>query len=269
MENTVKSLQLTSHTDLRRIAEARFGTRTPKLRLPHNSEALKRIFHELVVHQIELVMQNKELVAQNVELREARHEADAALAEHIEHENGAGQSHTEPCATEQPVAKQIELELGVCSIRDALDAALLLLAERIAGDGIAIRLALAAEVDERIVADQAMLTQIMVSLFGNAVRCSLAGGAVDITAVRDGCTMQISVTDNGAATGNAPIAFDSLATLPLEPSYSPEVDGSGFALPLLGQMVELHGGTLSAEHIDGTGNRFSFTVPLKSCSGMT
>ena len=164
---------------------------------------------------------------------------------------------------------KMELELGVCSLRETLDAALMMLREKILEGCLAIHLDLAPEIDERIVADQGMLTQILFSLLANAVRFTPASGSVDARAVRDGDLIKITVADTGIGISKKELTNLFEAFTPLESVYTKKNAGSGLGLSLIRQLVELHGGTIWAESEIGTGSRFSFTIPLRSGTGIT
>jgi nitrogen fixation/metabolism regulation signal transduction histidine kinase len=163
----------------------------------------------------------------------------------------------------------VELEFGVCSLRDALDASMAMLREKTLHGCLDFRLDLAPEVDERIVADGRKLQQILYSLLANAVRFTPAGGTVDVRAVRDGHFIKITVTDSGIGIGgeDLPNVFETFT--PEEAVYTTGNEGSGLGLGLTRQLVELHGGELTVESEVGTGSRFSFTIPLRNCAGIT
>jgi signal transduction histidine kinase len=182
-----------------------------------------------------------------------------------------GQVDAETAIPELPGIEPVkmELELGVCSLRDALDASLGLLREKTLHGCLDFTLDLAPEVDERIVADMGKLQQILYSLLANAVRFTPAGGTVNVKAVRDGHFIKITVTDSGIGISgeDLPNVFETFTSR--EAEYTPENAGSGLGLGLTRQLVELHGGELTAESEVGTGSRFCFTIPLRNCSGIT
>jgi signal transduction histidine kinase len=163
----------------------------------------------------------------------------------------------------------IELELHICSLRESLDASLKMLREKVLDGGLEIQLDLSPEIDERIVADQEKLQQIMFSLLANAVRFTPAGGTVNVRAVREGDCMKITVADNGTGirTEDMPTIFEAFTAA--ESVYSTENQGSGLGLALTRQLIELHGGTICVDSEFGTGSRFSFTIPLRNCAGIT
>ncbi len=163
----------------------------------------------------------------------------------------------------------MELELSVCSIRKALEASLLLLDKSALRGGVDIRMDLAPEADERFVADKEKLIQILFSLLANAVRFTGAGGSVDVQAVRVADCIRITVADTGVGIKTEDIPNLFQAFTPQESVYSRECKGSGPGLALTRQLVELHGGELWVESEFGTGSRFSFTIPLRNCAGIT
>jgi signal transduction histidine kinase len=128
---------------------------------------------------------------------------------------------------------------------------------------------LAPEADERIVADQEKLEQIFTSLMSNAIRFTPTGGEITIKAVRDGNFIKTTIADTGIGISAdlIPTLFQAVATV--QATDVTECDGSEVTLAATRQMVELHGGTLWAESELGTGSRFSFTLPLKNCAGIT
>ena len=63
--------------ELRRCAEARLRTKTAGKNIPRTDADLRRLLHELQVHQIELEMQNEEL-------RQAREELEASRNKYAE-----------------------------------------------------------------------------------------------------------------------------------------------------------------------------------------
>jgi signal transduction histidine kinase len=182
----------------------------------------------------------------------------------LEHEQG---SHTD-ATVEIP---KIELELGVCSIREALDASMEMLREKARESGVVIHLDLAPEIDQRIVADLEMLKQIMFSLLCNAVRFSPPGGTVDVRAIRDGNALILTIDDTGTGirVEEIPNLFEPCPLPESESSKENEVSPSGLGLPMTRQLVELHGGVIQVESEFGTGSRFSVSLPLRNCQGIT
>ena len=163
----------------------------------------------------------------------------------------------------------VELELGVCTLRDALDASITMLREKTLHACLDVTLDLAPEVDERIVADGRKLQQILYSLLANAIRFTPAGGTVDVRAVREGHFIKTTVTDSGIGIRGEDFPNLFEAFTPQEAIYTTGNEGSGLGLGLTRQLVELHGGELSVESEVGTGSRFSFTIPLRNCAGIT
>lgn len=163
----------------------------------------------------------------------------------------------------------IGLGLSVCSLRDSLDVSLQLIMDTALKGGVAIHFNLDPEADERIVTDKVILQQILFSLLSNAVRFTPSGGTVDVTAVRDADFIKITVADSGVGIKAEEIPGLFQPFTQEESVYTKGNEGSGLGLTLTMRMVELLGGKIRVESQFGSGSRFSFTIPLRSCTGIT
>lgn len=106
-----------------------------------------------------------------------------------------------------------------------------------------------------ICADAGLISQVYQNLLSNAFKYT-ARGRVVVSARDDAGTVTCVVRDNGAGIPLAMLAkvFEKLAT-------DPDKGGTGLGLAIVKQIVDAHGGTVSAESTDGAGATFSFTIP--------
>ncbi|MGB9081290.1 MAG: ATP-binding protein, partial [Desulfuromonadaceae bacterium] len=162
---------------------------------------------------------------------------------------------------------KMELELSQFLLRETLDASMIMLREKALKGGIELRLDLAPETDVRIVADQRKLKQILFNLLSNAVKFTPTAGTIDVSAVRDGDFIEISVADTGIGIREEDIPKLFQTFTQLESVYTKGFEGTGLGLALTRQLVELHGGRIWMESKFGTGSRFSFTIPLTQTAG--
>ena len=116
--------------------------------------------------------------------------------------------------------------------------------------------------DVRIEADQRKLKQILFNLLSNAVKFTPTAGTVDVSAVRDGDFIEITVADTGIGIRDEDVPKLFQTFTQLESVYTKGFEGTGLGLALTRQLVELHGGRIWMESEFGTGSRFSFTIPL-------
>jgi PAS domain S-box-containing protein len=156
---------------------------------------------------------------------------------------------------------KMELEPSAFLLRESLEASMMMLREKALKGGIALHLDLAPEADVSIAADQRKLKQILFNLLSNAVKFTHAGGTVDVSAVRDGDFIEITVADTGMGirAEDIPKLFQTFTQL--ESVYTKGFEGTGLGLALTRQLVELHGGRIWVKSEFGTGSRFSFTIP--------
>jgi two-component system CheB/CheR fusion protein len=110
-------------------------------------------------------------------------------------------------------------------------------------------------------ADPHRIQQVVWNLLSNAVKFTPAGGRIDVTMSRDGDEVEIRVADNGRGMSPAflPHVFDRFGQA--EPSASRGKGGLGLGLTISKQLVELHGGTISAQS-RGTDLGATFTIKL-------
>jgi PAS domain S-box-containing protein len=116
----------------------------------------------------------------------------------------------------------------------------------------------------RVQADRDQLAQVLSNLLGNAVKYSPAGGEIAISAGEHPDGVLVEVRDQGM--GISPDLIDSVFE-PYQRSEAPEtraIKGTGLGLPIVRQIVALHGGRAWAESPDGAGSTFRFTLPLGS-----
>jgi signal transduction histidine kinase len=164
---------------------------------------------------------------------------------------------------------KMELELSAFSLRETIEASLMMLMEKAHKGGIELHMELGEEVDERIVADQRKLKQILFNLVSNAVKFTPPGGSVNVSAIKKGEFIEVTVTDNGMGIKKDDIPKLFRAFTQLESVFTKEYEGTGLGLALTSQLVQLHGGTIKAESEFGSGSRFSFTIPLRNTTGIT
>jgi signal transduction histidine kinase len=132
---------------------------------------------------------------------------------------------------------------------------------RAGAPGYPIRL----ELDEAlpaVVGDRDKLVQVVTNLVDNAVKYSPAGGEIQVSSRRGDGLAHVRVRDHGMG-----ISPESLETVferfsRVESGTSRYIHGTGLGLPIVRQIVQMHGGKAWVESALGQGSTFHFTLPL-------
>jgi NtrC-family two-component system sensor histidine kinase KinB len=111
---------------------------------------------------------------------------------------------------------------------------------------------------DRVDVDPERAQVVFTNLLTNAIRHSPPGGAVSVSASRDGAQVRLVVTDRGP--GIPPeyrqAIFDKFFRLP-----GAQAGGAGLGLFIAKELVEAHGGAIGVDGEAGQGSSFWFTLP--------
>ncbi|MEO8855915.1 MAG: ATP-binding protein [Burkholderiaceae bacterium] len=113
-----------------------------------------------------------------------------------------------------------------------------------------------------LMADPTRLAQVFINVLNNAAKFTNPGGSIAFLAVVRGCSVTITVSDNGMGITRdmLPQVFGMFtqADRSLDRAHA----GLGVGLSLARQLVELHGGTIAADSAGpGRGSQFTITLP--------
>ncbi|HUO88032.1 MAG TPA: HAMP domain-containing sensor histidine kinase [Rhizomicrobium sp.] len=157
-------------------------------------------------------------------------------------------------------ACQLTLEEEVCDVAVTIGGAVTMTLLRAAKADIALRTAVAAGLPP-VRADQRRLRQILLNLLSNAVKFTPSGGTITVSAQRRDSGIAITVADTGI--GMAPehinVALERFGQV--EERSARRFEGSGLGLPLVEQLVELHGGTFTIDSALGRGTTATVLLP--------
>ena len=123
--------------------------------------------------------------------------------------------------------------------------------------GVSMEAAVSSPLPE-VDADPVRAREILSNLIANALRYTPAGGRVTVTAQSEGARIGIAVRDTGAG-----IAPDRIERIFDRFYKSPESRGAGLGLAIAKQLVEAHGGVISANSVVGEGTEIRFTLPVE------
>jgi signal transduction histidine kinase len=114
---------------------------------------------------------------------------------------------------------------------------------------------------QTLYADERRLKQVLINLLGNAVKFTMEGGEVAITArrVAEGVAIAVSDTGIGIAEQDIPRVMSQFGQV--DSSLARQYQGTGLGLPLAKQLTELHGGALVIQSVLGAGTTVTVTLP--------
>ena len=119
------------------------------------------------------------------------------------------------------------------------------------------------DVKENIIlyADQGMYTQILMNVFGNAVKYSEKNGVIRFESYEDEKYIWLKVIDNGVGISekDLPHIFDRF----YRADTARDGDGSGLGLSIVKWMVEIHQGEVQAESEINKGTTIKIGIPKK------
>jgi|SRR5579884_81209 len=110
-------------------------------------------------------------------------------------------------------------------------------------------------------ADELRIVQVLVNLLNNAAKYTERGGHINVSASREGDEVVLRVRDDGIGIEGEKLAAIFTRFTQIDRSLHRSRGGLGVGLALVRQLVELHGGQVSA-HSEGLGKGSEFVVRL-------
>jgi len=152
--------------------------------------------------------------------------------------------------------REVRLSRKSVNLVDVINDSLRLVAETAAEWGVSIT---AADVggDIRVHADHDKLEQVLLNLLKNGIEACVSGGRVDLSIRVDGVNAMIEVVDTGSG-----IPADAMEAI-FDVFYTTKKNGTGMGLSISKNIVEAHGGELTAYNREGGGAAFVMTIPLQ------
>jgi signal transduction histidine kinase len=161
---------------------------------------------------------------------------------------------------------RLTLDIEPCDLRRLLRGVVESLIPSAASRGIDLDLAAVPTVQLR--GDPRRLEQVFFNVLGNALKFTDNGGRVTIRATADDDTVEVRIADTGAGIDPSflPFVFDRFRQG--ERASSRRYGGVGLGLSIARELVEAHGGRITAESEGpGHGATFVITLPLAPALG--
>lgn len=115
--------------------------------------------------------------------------------------------------------------------------------------------------------DPDKIERIMLNILSNAVKYTPEGGFINVNIKTTSENVIVSIKDNGIGIPKEKlnVIFDRFEQV--NSLLTRRREGSGIGLSIVKNLVEMHGGSISAYSEEGKGSEFVFTIPIKFNEG--
>lgn len=165
--------------------------------------------------------------------------------------------------TSRIVTGKLRLAMEPCPVDEIVEAAVDVVRPTADAKGVVLRLQV--EPGLTVVGDADRIQQIVWNLTSNAIKFTPSGGTVTVRVAHTGTGVEIAIQDTGIGISAEHLPYVFQRFWQAHTGASREYSGLGIGLALARHLVELHGGTISAESagID-RGSTFKVTLPQAS-----
>ena len=164
-------------------------------------------------------------------------------------------------------AGRLDLDHAGFELQRELETGLKMVALRAHQKGLELLCDIRPGVPERLIGDSTRLRQVMVNLLGNAIKFTEKGEVVVRVeleqAVESGGLLHFSVSDTGIGIAAAKRESIFEAFTQADNSTTRRYGGTGLGLTICRRLVEMMGGRLWVESVEGQGTTFHFTARLE------
>jgi signal transduction histidine kinase len=163
-------------------------------------------------------------------------------------------------------AGQLRLDLQPVAVVDVLMGAITAVTPQLAAKNLTLTTNLPDDLP-LVEMDIRRMGQVFRNLLVNAVKYTLPGGQVAISARQEGPELWVIIRDTGQgiAPEHLPRIFDRFYRA--DPSRARETGGSGLGLAIVKSVVQAHHGRVWAESEPGIGSTFTLSLPLQQPNG--
>ena len=164
-------------------------------------------------------------------------------------------------------AEKLELDQQVFDLRRLLGEISSLLGAKAREKGIEFSCKVDPAVPSRVRGDQGRLRQVLVNLAGNGLKftgegeVSVEAGVLEEEGER--VVLEFRVRDTGIGIPREKIQSIFETFTQVDPSMTRKYGGTGLGLAISKRLVEMMGGTISVESVEGAGTEFRFTVEME------
>ena len=167
-------------------------------------------------------------------------------------------------------AGKIEVESIEFNLRASLQEVLKSQKQNVLGRGLTLDSRIESKIPAVLIGDPLRLKQVLLNLIGNAAKFTAAGGIALSVGMRgnEGKSLILffSVADTGIGMTPEMVARIFSPFCQADSSMSRKYGGTGLGLAICKQLVELMGGRIWVESIEGRGSTFFFTLPLMAAA---
>ncbi|MFF9144884.1 SpoIIE family protein phosphatase [Streptomyces sp. NPDC014861] len=115
--------------------------------------------------------------------------------------------------------------------------------------------------DAPVYVDRGMWEKVILNLLSNALKFTFEGTiGVSVRSERAEAVVTVTDTGTGVPADEVPRLFERFHRV--EKARARSGEGSGIGLAMVRELVELHGGTVTAESVEGEGTRFTIRLPF-------
>ncbi|HET7270724.1 MAG TPA: response regulator [Rubrobacter sp.] len=164
-------------------------------------------------------------------------------------------------------AGRMELEVIDFDLRDTVEEAVALFAERAHAKGLELASLIEPEVSTGLMGDPGRLAQVLTNLIGNAIKFTEEGEVVLLVSLAEErgleeTVVRFEVRDTGIGMSEEQRSRLFRAFSQADASTTRRHGGTGLGLAISKQLVELMGGEIGVESEPGEGSMFWFTAPF-------
>jgi len=109
--------------------------------------------------------------------------------------------------------------------------------------------------------DKEKITQVVLNILSNAIRYTNEYGNINIRAYRDNNDIKIHIKDDGIGIPNDKMNYIFERFYRIDESRSKDTGGIGVGLTIVKSIVDLHGGSIDVNSVEGKGSEFVVVIP--------